>query len=65
MNATPVMFPPGRARLVTSPFSTGSALAPITTAIVVVARLAASARSVSECDQDVNPRLAQLDSERV
>ena len=40
------MFPPGRARLATTPLSTGSPIAPMTTGIVVRARLAASAAGV-------------------
>jgi hypothetical protein len=39
----PVTFPPGRARLATSPVRTGSSDAIITTGIVVVAFLAARA----------------------
>jgi len=43
---TPVTLPPGRARLATSPISTGDALPAITMGIVVVAALAACAASV-------------------
>jgi hypothetical protein len=42
----PVTFPPGRARLATSPFSTGAPTATMTTGIVVVARLAATVAGV-------------------
>ncbi len=43
---TPVMFPPGWAKLVTSPVPTGSPRATITMGIVVVACLAAKAVTV-------------------
>jgi len=43
MMVDPVMFPPGRARLVTSPAPTGSAAPAKTMGIVLVARCAARA----------------------
>src|SRR5262245_16409958 len=45
-DVTPVMLPPGRARLVTSPIATGSDATSKTIGIVVVAALAASAAGV-------------------
>ena len=43
--ANPVMFPPGRARLATNPFPTGSVSCPMTMGIVEVASLAARVAS--------------------
>jgi hypothetical protein len=43
---TPVMFPPGRARLATSPLPTGSATNVMTMGTVVVAYFAARAAGV-------------------
>ena len=43
---SPVMFPPGRARLATSPLATGSLLLVMTMGIVVVARLTARVPTV-------------------
>jgi len=42
----PVMFPSGRARLVTNPSANGSAMAPTTIGTVAVVRLAANAAGV-------------------
>jgi hypothetical protein len=44
----PVMFPPGRARLATSPLPTGSATNVMTMGMMVVASLAAWAAGVDE-----------------
>jgi hypothetical protein len=48
-SASPVMFPPGRPRLATSPTPTGSVTPQNTTGIVLVARLAATAPGVEAC----------------
>jgi hypothetical protein len=47
MKVNPVMFPPGRARLATSPLPTGSAIGLKTMGIVLVARFAARAEGVA------------------
>ena len=51
--ANPVMFPPGRARLATNPFPTGSVSCAITMGIVTVASLAAGCFGTS-CDDDLH-----------
>src|SRR5262252_6208224 len=48
---TPVILPPGRFRLVTSPICTGSAMMVKTTGIVAVAAFAASAAGVDAVRQ--------------
>ena len=50
----PVRLPPGRARLATSPSSTGSSPTMKTIGIVVVAALAASAAAGEECGDHGN-----------
>ena len=46
MELSPVTFPPGRARLATSPLPTGSLLLVMTMGIVVVARFTARVPTV-------------------
>jgi hypothetical protein len=56
---TPVMFPPGRARLATSPDPTGSATVENTTGTVVVAPFAASAPGVAKATMTSTPSLTR------
>src|SRR6266404_4686732 len=55
---TPVMLPPGRARLAAKPAPTGSPV--ITTTGMVVVKVWRADRKVTECDQDIRPELHQL-----
>lgn len=59
----PVIFPPGRARLVTRPNWTGSGVCTMTIGIVAVARFAPKDRSRMGCDDYVNPETRQLQCE--
>ena len=54
MMVSPVIFPPGRARLETSPVPTGSAAAANTMGIVALAFLAAKTAWLPDGDDDVN-----------
>ena len=63
MVVNPVMFPPGRARLSTSPAATGSAPAIKTMGIVLVAFLAARLASRRGRDEYVNFETDQLISQ--
>jgi hypothetical protein len=60
---TPVMFPPGRARLATSPDPTGSATVENTTGTVVVAPFAASAPGVAKATMTSTPQFDEVGGE--
>ena len=60
----PVMFPPGRARLATKPFPTGSASCIMTMGIVTVASLAARVSCRTTRDDDVYLETHELGRER-
>ena len=61
----PVMLPPGRARLATSPVSTGSAaMPPITMGIVLVASLGGEARRRTRSEDDAHFHGNQLSRKR-
>ena len=64
-SVTPVTLPPGRLKLATKPWLTGSPPIPKTIGIVAVARLAASERGVAanRCEH-VHPATHQIGGER-
>src|SRR5262249_55182976 len=59
----PVMLPPGRAKLVTSPTAIGSATAAITIGMVVVACFAARAHGGEGCHYDIYLRTHEVGSQ--
>ena len=64
MMLSPVTFPPGRARLATSPAPTGSALVAMTMGIVLVASLTARVATSPCVQDDINFELDQLGGEK-
>ena len=63
MVVNPVTFPPGRARLSTSPSATGSGTVKKTIGIVLVAFLAATVAAEPRHDDDINLESDQLISQ--